>query len=105
MSGTSCAAVRRYRLRRGRRNRLSDLTVRRGEPEDYEDVYRVYSSPNALAGTIGVPFSSPQEVREELARGSDGSFPLVACAGEEVVGQLTLSVYMNPRRGTRDTSE
>ena len=80
-----------------RRDCLSDLTVRRCEPEDYEDVYRVYSSPNAMAGTIGVPFSSPQEVREELARGSDGSFPLVACAGEEVVGQLTLSVYMNPR--------
>jgi putative acetyltransferase len=76
---------------------LSDLVVRRCEPEDYAAVYRVYSSPNAMAGTIGVPFSSPQEVREELARDGDGSFPLVACAGEEVVGHLTLSVYMNPR--------
>ena len=76
---------------------MSDLVVRRCEPEDYAAVYRVYSSPNAMAGTIGVPFSSPQEVREELARDGDGSFPLVACAGEEVVGHLTLSVYMNPR--------
>jgi putative acetyltransferase len=76
---------------------LSDLTVRRCEPEDYQGVYRVYSSPKAMAGTIGVPFSSPQEVRDELARETDGSFPLVACVGNDVVGQLTLSVYMNPR--------
>jgi len=76
---------------------MRDLIVRRCEPEDYEAVHRVYSSPNAMAGTIGVPYSSAQEVREELARESDGSFTLVACVGEEVVGQLTLSVYMNPR--------
>jgi L-phenylalanine/L-methionine N-acetyltransferase len=76
---------------------LRDLIVRRCEPEDYEAVHGVYSSPNAMAGTIGVPFSSAQEVRDELVRERDGSFPLVACAGEEVVGQLTLSVYMNPR--------
>jgi L-phenylalanine/L-methionine N-acetyltransferase len=50
-----------------------------------------------MAGTIGVPFSSAQEVREELSRERDGSFPLVACVEGEVVGQLTLSVYMNPR--------
>jgi putative acetyltransferase len=76
---------------------LRDLTVRRCEPEDFEAVYRVYSSPKAMAGTIGVPYSSAREVREELARETDGSFPLVACAGEEVVGQLTLIVYMSPR--------
>jgi putative acetyltransferase len=74
---------------------LCDLVVRRCEPEDYEAVHRVYSSPGAMAGTLGVPFSSAQEVREALER--DGSYPLVACAGEEVVGQLTLSVYTNPR--------
>ena len=76
---------------------MSDVIVRRCEPEDYKAVYRVYSSPNAMAGTIGVPFSSAQEVRDELARETVGSFPLVACAGDEVVGQLTLTVYMNPR--------
>ena len=47
--------------------------------------------------TIGVPYSSAQEAREALATDSEGSYPLVACVGEEVVGQLTLSVYTNPR--------
>ena len=50
-----------------------------------------------MAGTDRVPFSSEQAVREELARERDGSFPLLACVGDEVVGQLTLSVYTNPR--------
>jgi putative acetyltransferase len=76
---------------------LRDLVVRRCEPEDYEAVHRVYSSPQAMAGTLGVPFSSAHEVREELAREREGNFPLVACVGEEVVGQLTLMVYMDPR--------
>jgi L-phenylalanine/L-methionine N-acetyltransferase len=76
---------------------LRDLVVRPCEPEDYVGVHRVYSSRKAMAGTIGVPYSSAQEVREELARETEGSFPLVACVGEEIVGQLTLSVYTNPR--------
>jgi putative acetyltransferase len=76
---------------------LRDLVIRPCRPEDYEAVHRVYSSPQAMAGTLGAPFSSAQEVREELARERDGSFPLVACVGEEVVGQLTLSVYTGPR--------
>jgi len=74
---------------------LRDLLIRHCEPEDYEAVHRVYSSPRAMAGTLGVPFSWAQEVREELIR--DGSFPLVACVGDEIVGQLTLSVYTGPR--------
>ena len=76
---------------------MRDLVIRRCEPQDYEAVHRVYSSPSAMAGTLGVPFSSAQEIREELSRERDGSFPLVACVDGEVVGQLTLSVYMNPR--------
>jgi putative acetyltransferase len=50
-----------------------------------------------MAGTIGVPYSSAQEIREALATETEGSFPLVACVGKEVVGQLTLGVYTNPR--------
>ena len=77
---------------------MRDLVVRRYELEDYEAVHRVYSSPRAMAGTLGVPFSSAQEVRGALEQDANGgSFPLVACVGDEVVGQLTLSVYMNPR--------
>ena len=76
---------------------MRDLIVRRCEPEDFAAVHRVYSSPRAMSETLGIPFSSAREVREELARERDGSFPLVACVGGEIVGHLTLSVYTNPR--------
>lgn len=77
---------------------MRDIFVRRCEPEDYKAVHLVYSSPLAMAGTLGVPFSSEQEWREELARPRDDNIPLVACVRDEVVGHLALSVYMSPRR-------
>lgn len=50
-----------------------------------------------MAGTLGVPFASEQEWREELARRRDDSVSIVACVRGEVVGHLALSIYMNPR--------
>jgi len=77
---------------------LRNLLIRRCEPEDYEAVHHVYSSPQAMAGTLGIPFTSAREVREALERDTEGNdFPMVACVGEEVVGQLTLMVYPGPR--------
>jgi L-phenylalanine/L-methionine N-acetyltransferase len=76
---------------------LLDLVVRRCEPEDYRAVHLVYSSPRAMAETLGVPFSPERAWREELAGQRDGTFSLVACVRGEVVGHLALSAYMNPR--------
>lgn len=76
---------------------MGDIVVRRCEPEDHRAVHLVYSSPRAMAGTLGVPYSSEQEWREELVRRRDDSFPIVACVNDEVVGHLALSVYTNPR--------
>jgi len=76
---------------------LVDPVVRSCEPDDYRAVHLVYSSPRAMATTLGVPFSSEQAWREELAGQRDGNFSLVACVGGEVVGHVALSVYMNPR--------
>jgi putative acetyltransferase len=50
-----------------------------------------------MAETLGVPYSSEQAWREELARERDDRFAIVACVQDEVVGHLALSVYMNPR--------
>jgi putative acetyltransferase len=76
---------------------LSDLLVRRCEPEDYKVVHLVYTSPRAMAETLGVPYSSEEAWREELTRERDDNFSIVACVQGEVVGHLALSVYMNPR--------
>lgn len=76
---------------------MRGLVIRHSEPEDYRAVHLVYSSPRAMAGTLGVPFATEQEWREELARLRNDSFSIVACVLDEVVGHLSLSVYMNPR--------
>ena len=76
---------------------MRDLIIRRCELEDYKAVHLVYSSPQAMAETLGVPYSSEQAWRDELARERDDNFAVVACVQGEVVGHLTLSVYMNPR--------
>ena len=54
---------------------MRDLIVRRREPKDYEAVRLVYPSPRAMAGTLGVPFSSVQALREELARERTAASP------------------------------
>jgi putative acetyltransferase len=51
----------------------------------------------AMSETLGVPLSSEQAWREELARERDNNISIVACLRDEVVGHLALSVYMNPR--------
>ena len=76
---------------------MCDLAVRGCEPGDYKAVHLVYSSPRVMAETLGVPFSSEQAWREELARRRDDNLSMVACVQGEVVGHLALSIYVNPR--------
>lgn len=76
---------------------MYEVEVRRAEPEDYRAVHLVYSSPDAMADTLGIPFSSEQDWREKLSIRQDDNIPLVACVRDEVVGHLALMVYANPR--------
>lgn len=76
---------------------MRQVEVRRAEPEDYRAVHLVYSSPNAMAETLGSPFSSEREWREKLSERRDDVIHLVACVQGEVVGHLALMVYANPR--------
>lgn len=76
---------------------MREIIIRHSEPEDYKAVRVVYASPNAMAQTLGLPISSGREWRENLAGERSDHFSLVACARDEVVGHLGLSVYANPR--------
>ena len=60
-------------------------------------MHLVYSSPNAMAGTLELPFSSEQDRREKLSRPRGDDVTLVACVDGEVVGHLALMPYTNPR--------
>jgi hypothetical protein len=72
------------------------------EPEDYKPVRLVYSSLQAMAKTLGVPYSSEQGWREGLSRQRDDNFAVVACVQGEVVGYLALSLH-EPEDSTRGT--
>ena len=67
-----------------------DITVRHSEPEDYEAMHRIFSSPQAIAGTLQMPFPSAQAWHKRLSEPPEGLYSLVACVDEEVVGSLSL---------------
>lgn len=75
------------------------ITIRRVEPGDYEAVRTVYAGPRAVWGTLQLPFPSAEQWRRRMAEPVEGVFSLVACANDEVIGQLGLHTFPNtPRR-------
>ena len=80
-------------------NDRTSFTIRRAEPSDYEAVARMFAQPRVIWGTLQVPFPSDEYWRKRMAEPPDGYYGLVACAGEEVVGELGLLTFPNaPRR-------
>jgi L-phenylalanine/L-methionine N-acetyltransferase len=67
-----------------------DITVRHSEPEDYKALYRIFSGPRAIAGTLQLPFPKAETWRERLSERPEGLYSLVACVEDEVVGSLGL---------------
>jgi putative acetyltransferase len=61
-------------------------------------MHRIMSGPQAAAGTLQLPLQSAETWRKRLAEPPDGLFMLVACAEEEVVGNLGLETSPNHPR-------
>src|SRR5512140_3213963 len=75
------------------------ITIRRAEPSDYEAMYKIFSGPKAVWGTLQVPFPSAEMWRKRLAEAEEGLYLFVACLDNEVVGQSGLHTFPNrPRR-------
>jgi putative acetyltransferase len=75
------------------------FTIRRAEPSDAEGVCQIFSGPNAMRGTLQLPFPSIDLWRKRLADPMDGTFNLLACMEDEIVGQIGLHTFPhNPRR-------
>lgn len=76
-----------------------NFTVRRAEPDDYKSMQQVWAGPKAIWGTLQLPFPSAELWRKRLAEPPEGTFNLVACVENEIVGQLGLYTFPNhPRR-------
>jgi len=74
------------------------ITIRRAEPGDYAAVQAIYAAPMAQAGTLQLPFPSLDLWKQRLQVVDPNAHVLLACAGDEVVGQLGLYVCAYPRR-------
>ncbi len=74
-------------------------SIRRAEPGDYEAMTRLFQGPRVVWGTLQLPFPSEEFWRKRMAEPPEGYFSLVACVGDELVGQLGLMTFPNaPRR-------
>jgi len=76
----------------------ADITIRRAEPGDFAAVQAIYAAPLAQAGTLQLPFPSLDLWKQRLQVVDPNAHVLLACAGDEVVGQLGLYVCALPRR-------
>lgn len=75
------------------------FTIRRAEPADAEAMCRIFEYPNVIRGTLQIPFPSTETWRKRLAEPPDGTFNLLACVENEVIGQSGLHTFPNrPRR-------
>jgi L-phenylalanine/L-methionine N-acetyltransferase len=67
-----------------------EVIVRPTEQTDYEALQRLFSGPRVIAGTLQLPLPSAGMWRRRLSEPQEGMFSLVACVGEEVVGEISL---------------
>ena len=58
----------------------------------------IYAAPRAQAGTLQLPFPSLEMWRKRLQSADPNLHMLLACAGDDVVGQLELHAFARPRR-------
>ncbi|MFB6328128.1 GNAT family N-acetyltransferase [Pantoea deleyi] len=77
---------------------MMEITVRHVMPDDAAALHRIYSQPDTQAGTLHLPYSSLQMWQSRLATPQPNAHLLVACIGEEVVGQCALQVEERARR-------
>ena len=72
-----------------------EFTIRRAQPDDYQAVSQIFLGAKAVRGTLQLPFPSAEVWRKRLAEPPEGTFNLLACVENEVVGQLGLHTFPN----------
>jgi len=73
-------------------------SIRRSEPGDFEALYRIFSGPKAIRGTLQLPYPSAETWRKRLAEPGDGVFNLLACVDGEPIGQIGLHTFPTSAR-------
>ena len=75
------------------------IHIRHAEPGDYEALYQLYSQPQVIHGTMGIPYPSLESWEKRLTDTANDLCNLVALLDNAVVGQAVLwSKSTSPRR-------
>src|SRR2546430_14247578 len=74
------------------------VVIRHAEPGDFEAVQGIFEAPEAIAGTLQVPFPSAEAWRKLLAEQQPGGKILLATIDGRVVGQIGIHTVARPRR-------
>jgi putative acetyltransferase len=77
---------------------MNDVEVRHSCDRDVDQIRQIYAEPSNVMATLQLPFSPLDLWQKRLASLPEGSFSLVACRGEEVLGQMGVEMRKNPRR-------
>ena len=74
------------------------IVIRHAEPSDFEAVQSIFEAPEAIAGTLQVPFPSAEAWRKLLSEQQPGGKMLLAMVDGRVVGQIGIHTVPRPRR-------
>ena len=75
------------------------IHIRHAEPGDYEALYQLYSQPQVIHGTMGIPYPSLESWEKRLTDTANDLCNLVALLDNAVVGHAVLcSKSTSPRR-------
>ena len=77
---------------------LVDIDIRHSLDADIDGICRLYSQQSCYADTLQHPLPSLHTWQKRLAELPDNCYSLVAIRDGEVVGQIGMEVFTNPRR-------
>ena len=77
---------------------MSEIVIRPAEVRDAESIRQIYAQPEVYRDVLQLPHPTLDGWQERLTP-TAGRRYLLACINDRVVGNLTLSVEQNPRRG------
>jgi putative acetyltransferase len=75
------------------------IQMRHAEPSDFEAIHKIYTQPKVVWGTLQLPYSSAERQRRRLTDPPEGTYTILACVDDEVIGHLSLHTFpRSPRR-------
>ncbi|MHA7849010.1 GNAT family N-acetyltransferase [Serratia sp. D1N4] len=77
---------------------MSEIVVRHVEDKDAEALHQLFSHPAVYRDTLQLPLPSKAHWQKRIAEVKPGTYSLVACINEQVVGQLTVELIQRIRR-------